>query len=71
MLADPGKNVGRELRPGAARPGEIVDRAGKVRYVHRDPKSRDQPVYVGQLRRLLDECVPVPGARSTCPSPSA
>jgi len=55
MLADPGKNVGREYAIDRLPTLVIVDRAGKVRYVHRDPKSRDQPVYVGQLRRLLDE----------------
>lgn len=55
MLADPGKAVGREYAVDRLPTLVIVDRAGKVRYVHRDPKSRGEPAYVGQLRRLLDE----------------
>lgn len=55
MLADPEKAVGREYGVDRLPTIVIVDRAGKVRYVHRDPKSRREPVYVRELRRLLDE----------------
>lgn len=55
MLADPEKAVGREYAIDRLPTLVIVDRAGKVRYVHRDPKSRGEPVYVRELRRLLDE----------------
>lgn len=55
MLADPQKTVGREYAVDRLPTIVIVDRAGKVRYVHRDPKSRSEPVYVRELRRLLDE----------------
>jgi peroxiredoxin len=55
MLADPQKTVGREYAVDRLPTIVIVDRAGRVRYVHRDPKSRSEPVYVRELRRLLDE----------------
>ncbi len=55
MLADPGKAVGREYAIDRLPTLVIVDRAGKVRYVHRDPKSHGEPVYLRELRRLLDE----------------
>ncbi|HNR92653.1 MAG TPA: TlpA disulfide reductase family protein [Dokdonella sp.] len=55
MLADPQKAVGREYAIDRLPTVVIVDRAGKVRYVHRDPESRSEPVYVRELRRLLDE----------------
>ena len=55
LLADPGKVVGRDYSIDRLPTLVIVDRAGKVRYVHRDPKSRREPVYVRELRRLLDE----------------
>ncbi|MGE0583243.1 MAG: peroxiredoxin family protein [Steroidobacteraceae bacterium] len=54
MLADPGKSVGREYAIDRLPSLVFVDRAGKVRYVHRDPKPRGE-AYLGQLRRLLDE----------------
>lgn len=55
MLADPDKAVGRAYAVDRLPTIVIVDRAGTVRYVHRDPASRGQPVYVNELRRLLDE----------------
>ena len=55
MLSDPAKAVGREYAIDRLPSLVILDRAGKVRYLHRDPKSRGEPAYVAQLRRLLDE----------------
>jgi len=55
MLADPGKAVGRAYAIDRLPTLVILDRAGKVRYVHRDPRSRGEPVYLRELRRLLDE----------------
>ncbi|MBV6417678.1 MAG: Thiol-disulfide oxidoreductase ResA [Steroidobacteraceae bacterium] len=55
MLADPAKAVGRAYAVDRLPTLVIVDREGKVRYVHRDPGSRGEPPYVGELRRLLDE----------------
>lgn len=55
MLLDPSKGVGREYSIVALPTIVIIDRGGVVRYVHREPKSTGEPVYVQQLRRLLDE----------------
>lgn len=55
MLTDPVKAVGRDYQIDALPMIVIIDRGGVVRYAHREPKSRGEPVYVGELRRLLDE----------------
>ncbi|MGD9598534.1 MAG: peroxiredoxin family protein [Steroidobacteraceae bacterium] len=55
MLGDPEKSVGRAYEIDRLPTVVIVDRGGKVRYVHREPKSRGEPPYVRELRRLLDE----------------
>lgn len=55
MLSDPSKSVGRQYDIDRLPTVVIIDRAGKVRYLHPDPKPRAQPVYTGELRRLLDE----------------
>lgn len=55
MLADPGKAVAREYAVDALPMVIVIDRGGNVRYVHREPKSRGEPIYVRELRALLDE----------------
>lgn len=55
MLADPDKAVGRNYAIDRLPTIVIVDRIGKVRYVHRDPGTQTEPLYVNELRRLLDE----------------
>ncbi len=55
MLADPAKSVGRAYEIDRLPTVVIVDRSGRVRYVHSEPKTRGEPPYVRELRRLLDE----------------
>lgn len=55
MLADPAKVVARDYEIDALPMVVVIDRGGNVRYVHREPRSRGEPVYVRELRALLDE----------------
>ncbi|MEO7775279.1 MAG: TlpA disulfide reductase family protein [Steroidobacteraceae bacterium] len=55
MLLDPAKQVGRSYDVNVLPMVLLIDRAGAVRYVHRDYKSGAEAEYVRELKTLLDE----------------
>jgi peroxiredoxin len=55
VLLDPGKEVARRYRVDNLPMLMLVDRAGVVRYVHRNFASGSDALYVDQIKTLLDE----------------
>ena len=55
MLLDPAKSVARTYRVDNLPMLLLIDRAGAIRYAHRDFHSRDEASYLAQTRQLLDE----------------
>ena len=55
MLMDPEKSVARTYRVDNLPMLLLVDRAGAIRYVHRDFRKGDEASYLAQTRQLLDE----------------
>lgn len=55
VLLDPDKGVARGYRVDNLPMLMLVDRAGKVRYVHRDHRSGDERIYLERIKPLLDE----------------
>jgi peroxiredoxin len=55
MLLDPGKTVARSYRIDNLPMLLLIDRAGAIRYVHRDYRSGHEARYLAQTRQLLDE----------------
>jgi len=55
MLLDPAKEVARSYRVDSLPMLLLVDRAGRVRHVHRDFRSGNEAAYLVQLKTLLDE----------------
>ena len=55
LLVATAKNTGRDFHVDRLPMIVFVDRAGVLRVAHREFKSRDEAVYVRELRTLLDE----------------
>jgi len=55
LLVATAKNTGREFRVDRLPMLLFVDRAGVLRVAHREFRSRDEALYVRELRTLLDE----------------
>ena len=55
LLVATAKNTGRDFRVDRLPMIVFVDRAGVLRVAHREFKSRDEAIYVRELRTLLDE----------------
>lgn len=55
LLIDSAKRVARAWRVDSLPMTVLIDRAGKVRAVHRDVMAQAGPVYQRELRPLLDE----------------
>ena len=55
LLVSTAKNTGRDFRVDRLPMVLFVDRAGVLRVAHREFKSRDEALYVRELRTLLDE----------------
>ncbi|HEU5137712.1 MAG TPA: TlpA disulfide reductase family protein [Steroidobacteraceae bacterium] len=55
LLVATAKNTGRDFRVDRLPMILIVDRSGVLRVAHREFKSRDEAMYVRELRTLLDE----------------
>jgi peroxiredoxin len=55
LLVATAKNTGRDFRVDRLPMILFVDRLGVLRVAHREFKSRDEAVYVRELRTLLDE----------------
>jgi peroxiredoxin len=55
MVVEPSKEVGRQYLVDTVPMAVFIDRAGNVRRVHREWKSRDEGSYVRELRVLLNE----------------
>jgi peroxiredoxin len=55
MLLDPEKSVARRYRVDNLPMLLLIDRAGAIRYVHRDYRSGREARYLEQTRQLLDE----------------
>jgi len=55
LLVATAKNTGRDFRVDRLPMTLFVDRAGVMRVAHREFKSRDEALYVRELRTLLDE----------------
>lgn len=55
MLSDPEKSVARRYQVDNLPMTILIDRHGGVRYVHRDPGTGDEALYLSQLRELLNE----------------
>lgn len=55
VLLDPDKGVARSYRVDNLPMLLLIDRAGTVRYVHRDFRSGDEHKFVERIRPLLDE----------------
>ena len=55
MLLDPGKSVARSYRVDNLPMLLLIDRAGAIRFVHRDYRSGQEAAYMAQTRQLLDE----------------
>lgn len=55
VLLDPAKSVAREYRVDNLPMLLMVDRAGVIRYVHRDFRSGSNAMYLEQVKVLLDE----------------
>jgi peroxiredoxin len=55
LLVATAKSTGRDFRVDRLPMILFVDRSGVLRVAHREFKSRDEAVYVRELRKLLDE----------------
>jgi len=55
MLADPGKSVGRLYQVDSLPMVVLIDRSGMIRNVYHDFGSRNEALYLQQLRALLNE----------------
>ena len=55
MLLDPEKSVARAYRVDDLPMLLIIDRAGRIRYVHRDYRNGHDAQYIDQIKVLLDE----------------
>ena len=55
LLVDTAKNIGRDFRVDRLPMLLFVDRSGVLRVAHREFRSRDEALYVRELRTLLDE----------------
>ena len=55
VLLDPTKSVARQYRVDNLPMLLLIDRAGAIRYVHRDYRSGSDAQYLEQIRVLLDE----------------
>jgi peroxiredoxin len=55
VLLDPAKGVAREYRVDNLPMLLLVDRAGVIRYVHRNYRSGSDALYLEQVKVLLDE----------------
>ena len=55
LLSDPEKAVARLYQVDNLPMTILIDRRGGVRYVHRDPGTGDEALYLSQLRELLNE----------------
>jgi peroxiredoxin len=55
LLLDPGKSVSRSYDIDNLPMTVLIDRGGAVRHVHRDYSSKDEALYLQQLRTLLNE----------------
>jgi peroxiredoxin len=55
VLLDPAKSVSRSFRVDNLPMLLLIDRAGKIRYAHRDYRSGSDAQYLDQLKALLDE----------------
>lgn len=55
MLLDPDKSVARTYRVDNLPMLLLIDRAGAIRFVHRDYRSGQEARYLAQTRQLLDE----------------
>jgi peroxiredoxin len=55
VLLDPAKAVARQYRVDNLPMLLLVDRAGVIRYVHRDHRSGSDALYLDQVKVLLDE----------------
>lgn len=55
LLLDPQKDVGRRYQVDNLPMTVLIDRSGVVRYVHRDYSSKDEALYLQELRALLNE----------------
>ena len=55
MLLDPEKSVARAYRVDDLPMLLIIDRAGRIRYVHRDYRNGHDAQYLDQIKVLLDE----------------
>ena len=55
LLVATAKNTGRDFRVDRLPMVVFVDRAGVLRVAHREFRSRDEALYVRELRTLLDE----------------
>lgn len=55
MLLDPGKQVGHSYDIDSLPMVLLIDRAGVVRFVHRDYKAGAEAEYLRELKILLDE----------------
>ncbi len=55
MLLDPGKSVARSYRIDNLPMLLMIDRAGAIRYAHRDFRAANEALYVEQIKALLDE----------------
>jgi peroxiredoxin len=55
LLLDSGKSIARQFRVDNLPMLMLIDRAGTVRYVHRNYRSGSDALYLDQLKILLDE----------------
>lgn len=55
VLLDPDKAVAKAYRVDNLPMLLLIDRAGTVRYVHRDHRSGDDKAWLARIRQLLDE----------------
>ena len=55
VLLDPDKAVARTYRVDNLPMLMLIDRAGTIRYVHRDHRGGEERDWVGRIRELLDE----------------
>jgi peroxiredoxin len=55
VLLDPAKSIARAYRVDNLPMLLLIDRAGAIRYAHRDYKSSSDALYLDQIKVLLDE----------------
>ena len=55
LLLDPTKSVGRNYQVDNLPMTVLIDRGGVVRHVHRDYSSKEDALYLQELRALLNE----------------